>query len=124
MSGEQRVARAASRKEDKISGDPCIGFQTRELGVLDSLHDRQGIVHFLSDARNRILIDRVFITTYGIGHCVAPDSLLIAVALARSDDARTAVQRLNRASPEWRGLWISLRFDALENRGIRHRLFR
>jgi hypothetical protein len=63
MSGEQRVARAASRKEDKLISDPCIGFQTRELSFVDPLYDRQRIVHFLSDARNRILVDRIFITS-------------------------------------------------------------
>src|SRR4029077_5010859 len=93
MSGEKRVARAAGREEHEIIGDSRGGFQARELGFVDALDDRQRIVHFLSYARNRILVDCVFVTIGRVGHCVAPDvsiDIVRALAVTPGD-----VQRLN-----------------------------
>src|SRR6266513_2682945 len=72
---QQYVACPASSEEDEIVLDPRLGLEAGKLGFVDPPDDRQRVVHFLGNARNRILIDRVLITIDRIGHDVTPHEM-------------------------------------------------
>src|SRR6266545_936389 len=72
---QQHVAGAAGGEKHEIVFDPRLGLEAGELGFIDPPDDRQRVVHFLGNARNRILIDRVLITIDRIGHNVTPHEL-------------------------------------------------
>jgi len=59
---QQHVAGAAGGEKHEIVPDPRLGLEAGELGFIDPPDDRQRVVHFLGNARNRILIDSALIT--------------------------------------------------------------